>query len=322
MLLFKGQTDEAIRLWQKASTLDPKDAFNHYNLGKVLAMQGRHDEAIASYRKGIELNPKRFDPHLSLGILLLNVYRPDEALEVLQKAVALNPKAAPAHHMLGTAFLRVGRYDEAKEPLERALVLFPKLHPAREEVSGLLQAGVRYQKLEQRLPRLISGEEKPASAQEAQDAGQICWYRNLTYAAARLRAAAFALDPRTADDLKAGHRFSAACEAALAAAGQGKDADKLDAKERARLRKQALDWLRADLTAWAKRLKSGERADRAAVLRMMKHWQQDKDFVGIRDEEALAKLPAEERKAFTQLWADVAALRKQAEMPPAQEGKK
>jgi len=35
--------------------------------------------------------------------------------------------------------------------------------------------------------------------------------------------------------------------AALAAAGQGEDAAKLDDKERTRLRKQALDWLRADL---------------------------------------------------------------------------
>jgi len=37
---------------------------------------------------------------------------------------------------------------------------------------------------------------------------------------------------------------------------------------------------------------------------------------GIRDESALAKLPADERAAFTQLWADVAALLKKAEVKP------
>jgi hypothetical protein len=41
------------------------------------------------------------------------------------------------------------------------------------------------------------------------------------------------------------YRYNAACCAALAAGGQGKDADKLDDKERARLREQACDWLRA-----------------------------------------------------------------------------
>jgi hypothetical protein len=34
------------------------------------------------------------------------------------------------------------------------------------------------------------------------------------------------------------------------AGGQGEDADQLDANARARLRQQALDWLRADLAAW------------------------------------------------------------------------
>ena len=42
------------------------------------------------------------------------------------------------------------------------------------------------------------------------------------------------------------HRYCAACYAALAGTGQGEDAVKLDAKEQTRLRKQALDWLRAD----------------------------------------------------------------------------
>jgi len=46
------------------------------------------------------------------------------------------------------------------------------------------------------------------------------------------------------------------------------------------------------------------------------HWQKDSDLAGIRDAAALAKLPAEEQKAFTQLWADVAALLKKAEEKP------
>ena len=70
-------------------------------------------------------------------------------------------------------------------------------------------------------------------------------------AAARLYADAFTADAKLADDLKAGHRYNAACFAALAAAGQGTDADKLDDQEHRRLRQQALAWLRADLEQWA-----------------------------------------------------------------------
>ena len=39
------------------------------------------------------------------------------------------------------------------------------------------------------------------------------------------------------------------------------------------------------------------------------------DLAGIRDAPALANLPADEQKAFTQLWADVAGLLKQVESP-------
>src|SRR5262249_5820860 len=114
--------------------------------------------------------------------------------------------------------------------------------------------------------------------------------------------------------------FSAACWAALAAAGKGEDAAKLDDKERARLRKQALDWLKADLVLEAKKLESGRSADRAEVQRHLKKWQQDTDLAGIRDQAALEKLPPDEQKAFTQLWADAATLLNKAQTPAKKEG--
>jgi tetratricopeptide (TPR) repeat protein/serine/threonine protein kinase len=327
LLAGNSQLDEAIQCFTKAIAINPKDsrthfvlgmarrksASAHYNLGIKLSDMGKREEAIASYRKAIELDPKHAFAHDNLGLLLLKMYRPDEAIPVLQKAAALSPKEAQTHWMLGSTLLHVGRYDEAKEPLERALALYPKQHPARDEISGLLQVVVRYKKLEPRLPRLISGEERPATAQEVQDAAKLCRYRNLTYAAFRLRAAAFALDPKMADDLNAGHRYSAACAAALAGTGKGKDAARLDAKERTHLRKQALDWLRADLALHTRQWESGKSADRSAVQRALAHWQKDTDLVGIRDKAALEKLPPDEQKAFTQLWADVAALLKKVE---------
>jgi hypothetical protein len=96
------------------------------------------------------------------------------------------------------------------------------------------------------------------------------------------------------------------------AAGQAKDAAKLDDEERPRLRKQALDWLRADLAAWIKLIARGPPTDRVAVQQKLKHWQMDSDLAGIRDATALAKLVAEDRAACEKLWADVAALLKKA----------
>jgi serine/threonine-protein kinase len=132
-------------------------------------------------------------------------------------------------------------------------------------------------------------------------------------AAARFYGDAFAAEPKLADDLKAGHRYDAACSAARAGCGEGEDAAGLKEAERARLRRQAHAWLRADLAAWARRLEGGPAQDRPAVVAKLRHWQGDGDLAGLRDRAALAKLPAEEREAWQKLWAEVEALLKKWE---------
>src|SRR5262249_54569305 len=96
----------------------------------------------------------------------------------------------------------------------------------------------------------------------------------------------------------------AACCAALAGCGQGKDAGNVSEKERAHLRRQALDWLRADLTAWNRRLKDGKPRDVALVRRVVQYWQQAADLSHVRGD-ALAKLPEAERQDWQKLWAEV-----------------
>jgi tetratricopeptide (TPR) repeat protein len=87
---------------------------------------------------------------------------------------------------------------------------------------------------------------------------------------------------------------------------------RLDGKEKARLRNQALDWLGAELAQRTKQLESGQPAERTAAQEALRHWQKDSALAGLRDAAALTKLPPEERTAWTKLWADVAALVKKA----------
>ena len=86
----------------------------------------------------------------------------------------------------------------------------------------------------------------------------------------------------------------------------------MEAKERARLRRQALDWLQDDLAAWTKVAAKGSAQAKAAVRQQIEHWQKDTDLAGVRDKAALAKLPKEEQQAWGKLWAGVEALLKKA----------
>src|SRR5262249_44718525 len=129
--------------------------------------------------------------------------------------------------------------------------------------------------------------------------------------AARLYGEALAAEPKLAEDRAKGHRYNAACAASLAAAGKGKDGNKLDDQDRAKLRGQALDWLRAELTAWAKIL---ERDPSAAVALQdqLTHWQTDAALAGVRDDKELSRLPKDEQSAWQELWTDTEKLRKTA----------
>jgi hypothetical protein len=164
----------------------------------------------------------------------------------------------------------------------------------------------------------VAGQARPADAAEALALARLCRTTRKHSAAVRLYAAAFAADGRLAEDTTAGHRYQAACAAALAAAGR--DADKLDPKERESLRRQARDWLRADLAQRARVLEGGRPADGAAVQQQMEHWRRDADLSGVRDADFLDRLGTEDRKEWQQLWADVTALldkAKQADRAPA-----
>jgi hypothetical protein len=139
-------------------------------------------------------------------------------------------------------------------------------------------------------------------------------------AAVRFYAEAFTAQPKLAENAQSVHRYNAACAAALSGCGVGEDAEKLDDQERTRLRRQALDWLRADLEAWGRFLdKEADNAQsKANVIRMLQHWLMDPDFAGVRGPEALARLPEAERQTWHKLWGDVRNLLTQAQDPAAQ----
>ena len=115
------------------------------------------------------------------------------------------------------------------------------------------------------------------------------------------------------EDLRAGHRFNAARAAALAGGGHGDDVAGLGESEREALRKQARDWLRLDLAAWAKKVDTGTAADRIQAQKTLAPWRDDPDLAGLRDADALERLPPAERQECRALWQEVAALLRRAE---------
>jgi hypothetical protein len=292
----------AVASFKKATDLEPKGAGYWYNLGKALGEQQDLDGAITAYKKAINLAPSDAEAHCNLGHVLRKQGKFAEALESLQLG-----------HKLGRQ--RPGwPYPSARWVIDCARLL----------------------KLEQRLNTVLTGKAQAKGPAEHLLLADFCVRFRKRYAdAVRLYQAAFVQDPALADK-RPFARSQAACAAALAA-GTSLAPPHLDDQARAQLRRQALDWLKAELDG-IRRLVAGSPEKEPAspleklarpglpgtpgngtraveligALDKLAHWQQNPDLAGVREAKELARLPAEEQKAWRALWADVAALHKQA----------
>ncbi len=280
----------------------------HFYEGKMelCLKSGRLEPAAAAYRKAAALAPRRPQTHQLYGSVLLQAGRLEEALAVSQKALALKPDFAEAQCNVGLALVRLGRFAEARDALRRGHELGSKQPNWRFPSALWVRNAEALLELERRLPAILEGKDKPANNGERLSLAILCGQmgKHLYAASARFYREAFAADARLGDDPRALHRYNAACAAALAGCGRGEDAKGLDAAQRAALRKQALEWLRADLAGWAKLYDSPEQRDRARQA--LRHWQEDKDLAGVRGAAALAALPADEGTAWRALWSSVA----------------
>jgi tetratricopeptide (TPR) repeat protein len=295
---------EAVAEYKKALELDPNIAMYHNNLGSALRDQGRVAEAVGEYRRAIELDPELALPHNGLANALYDQHKFAEAVAEYRKAIDLDPKDARPHAGLGMVLLQQGQFPEALRATQRCLDLLPPSHTSRPTVSRFLRQCQQMQALDQKLAAVLKGEAKTADALEQVGLAGVCLRKKRYANAARFYNDAFAARPELANDLQAAHRYNAACVAVLAAAGQGEDAE-LGDKERARLRQQALGWLRADLALLGKPVENGTPQQRATAQKTLQHWLKDADLAGVRDPAALDKLPGAERDGWKNLWADV-----------------
>jgi serine/threonine-protein kinase len=273
----------------------------HHDLGYALLNNGQVDEAMACYRKAIDIDPKFPNAHNGMGAILCDVKRDyDGAIACFRTAIALDPKFAYAHNNLGEALRHKGQVGEAIACFKKAIELAPKFGGARTE----LAKAERLAAVQEKLPAFLKGDFTPTTNDERLDLASWCKIRKLHHTEAQLYAAAFAADPKLAEDVTTGTRYAAAA-AALAACGQGKDANQLDDKERAHWRRQALDWLRCDLAWWGKELANGNGYIRGEVRWRMRDWQAEPAFAAVRTKDGLARLPDAERKRWETFWSDV-----------------
>jgi adenylate cyclase len=103
---------EAVKLCEKAITLDESQDMPHYLLGHIYSLSGQIEKAIAEGELAINLNQNSASAYNYLGRTLTYAGRAEEAIDLLIKSVRLNP-LIHGDITLGNAYREAGRYEEA-----------------------------------------------------------------------------------------------------------------------------------------------------------------------------------------------------------------
>jgi tetratricopeptide (TPR) repeat protein/tRNA A-37 threonylcarbamoyl transferase component Bud32 len=308
----QGDVKGAIDYFRKALALDPKLALAHVGLGNALRAQGDVQGAIDCCKKALALAPKLVQAHNGLGLALAAQKDWKGAMACYTEALRLDPKFAEAHCNLGHALRRQGHFAQALKALQQGHEIGSQRADWRYPSSQWVEECQRLLELEARLTAILAGEDQPKDAAEQLALADLCRrYKNRYAAATRFYAAAFAAGAARTTQ----RTYNAACAAVLSSAGQGEDANKLEGKEKSRLRQQALAWLQDNLKLYTGKLDDLDAKQRADLQKTLQHWQQDADLASVRDAKALAPLPQAERAAWQQLWAEVDQLRQKAAEP-------
>jgi tetratricopeptide (TPR) repeat protein len=115
-----GETDKAIKAYERAISLDPYNDETHITLGNFLYSEERYSEAESEYKEAIRLNPTS-SSYYSLGQAYLELGKYNEAENVFEKVKRLEPDSPNGDFGLGQVYSKQERYEDAIAQFKEAI---------------------------------------------------------------------------------------------------------------------------------------------------------------------------------------------------------
>ena len=121
-----NQHKEAIREYQAAIKLAPKQADLYEELGDECRKDGALDVAATAYKNELELTPHNGVALYDLGSVLVDQGKAQDGVPLLKEAVQIFAKPTVADYYLGRGLADLGLYGEAVDHLEKAAAAGPE----------------------------------------------------------------------------------------------------------------------------------------------------------------------------------------------------
>jgi serine/threonine-protein kinase len=287
---------------REAIRLAPSDVRGYLELNAIMMDLARREEAVKMLRAAVEQVPDNARLYNFIGYHLSDLGRTAECIEPLQRSVFLHPEVTISWNTLGFAHQRLGQFSEARDAMIHARDAARRSAKPGDASAGSVhdrraKEMQRLADLALRLPAILDGALKPGDPRETIKFAQVCQFRGFPAAALKFYQQAFSADAALAQSFDLYQATYGAIELGTLTT---------DPKEAAAARQQALDWLRIDLKRVTRQISGGDRDVSDARL-WLNRWRQSDHLKPVRDPEALAKLPPDEKATWENFWKDVDA---------------
>lgn len=126
-----GELERAEDAYARSVVADPDYGLGHYNLGVSRSQRGRFAEALVSFREALRIQGEQLPTLLAYGEAAAHAGDPLLALEAFERATRSDPTSSAAHQLRGNILGQLRRFDEAVRSLERSLELDPQNQDAQ-----------------------------------------------------------------------------------------------------------------------------------------------------------------------------------------------
>ncbi|PLX04316.1 MAG: hypothetical protein C0595_03780 [Marinilabiliales bacterium] len=120
------KNDEAIQAFKQTLMYDAENALANYNLGKIYYETGQKELALKYYQDAENLNPKDSNSVVAIGLIYFEKGMFDMSEEYFNKAVEMAPGYGLAYYDRGTLYGQQKRYDESLADLKKAAIYSPE----------------------------------------------------------------------------------------------------------------------------------------------------------------------------------------------------
>lgn len=101
LLIDKKQQNEALKNYLLLTKLDPRNAENFFQIGRIYEENNRYDQALGFMQKAAMLDKKHARAHAEIGLMLYRTKQYNEAKKEIDMALHLSPETYSSYYYLG-----------------------------------------------------------------------------------------------------------------------------------------------------------------------------------------------------------------------------